>query len=172
MTTNGSAAPPKPPRPGLLTFPGGVGTVTGSKLLLETLVSTLVSALVSAPGMATGGRVVHHRPRLLPDPRNTVIVVGCAPPVPGPAIWWTARRCRRRTAPASRSRAEVVDVPAFSAHAAASEVIDWLRAAPPPSATYLVHGEPEGSRELRDRIDRELGWTAVVPRSSERVLVH
>ncbi len=68
-------------------------------------------------------------------------------------------------------RAEVVDVPAFSAHADAAEILDWLRPAPAPSATYLVHGEPDGSQALRDRIDRELGWTAVVPRSGERVLV-
>ncbi|WP_310794271.1 hypothetical protein [Streptomyces sp. 1114.5] len=34
-----------------------------------------------------------------------------------------------------------------------------------------MHGEPEGSEALRDRIDRELGWTAVVPRSGERVLI-
>ncbi|WP_051813883.1 MBL fold metallo-hydrolase RNA specificity domain-containing protein [Kitasatospora sp. MBT63] len=53
----------------------------------------------------------------------------------------------------------------------AAEVIDWLRDAPPPSATYLVHGEPEGSQALRDRIDHELGWTAVVPRPGEHVLV-
>ncbi|MFD7589317.1 MBL fold metallo-hydrolase RNA specificity domain-containing protein [Kitasatospora sp. NPDC059811] len=49
--------------------------------------------------------------------------------------------------------------------------IEWLRPAPPPSTVYLVHGEPEGSEALRDRIDRELGWTAVVPRSGERVLI-
>ena len=67
-------------------------------------------------------------------------------------------------------RAEVVNVPAFSAHADAGEIIDWLRGAPPPSATYLVHGE-QGAQALRDRIDRELGWTAAVPRSGERVLV-
>ncbi|MCX4673726.1 hypothetical protein OG453_45070, partial [Streptomyces sp. NBC_01381] len=39
------------------------------------------------------------------------------------------------------------------------------------SATYLVHGEEEAARTLRDRIDRTLAWTAVVPRSGERVLV-
>ncbi|MGC0343145.1 MBL fold metallo-hydrolase RNA specificity domain-containing protein [Streptomyces sp. SLBN-8D4] len=46
-----------------------------------------------------------------------------------------------------------------------------LRVAPAPNVTYLVHGEPEAAAALRDRIDRSLGWTAVVPRSGERVLV-
>ncbi|MEV5528462.1 MBL fold metallo-hydrolase RNA specificity domain-containing protein [Streptomyces prunicolor] len=52
-----------------------------------------------------------------------------------------------------------------------AEIIDWLRGAPAPHTTYLVHGEPEAAEALRDRIDQSLGWTAVVPRSGERVLV-
>ncbi|MGW5782322.1 MBL fold metallo-hydrolase RNA specificity domain-containing protein, partial [Streptomyces sp. NPDC003863] len=68
-------------------------------------------------------------------------------------------------------RAEIADVPHFSAHADADQIVDWLRSAPPPHTTYLVHGEPTASAALRDRIDHELGWTAVVPRSGEAVLV-
>lgn len=68
-------------------------------------------------------------------------------------------------------RAEVANVPGFSAHADAGEAVDWLRQAPPPGTVYLVHGEPDGSQALRDRITRELRWTAVIPRSGERVLV-
>jgi metallo-beta-lactamase family protein len=36
------------------------------------------SLIVSASGMATGGRVLHHLRHLLPDPRNTVLIVGFA----------------------------------------------------------------------------------------------
>ncbi|MGW4314911.1 MBL fold metallo-hydrolase RNA specificity domain-containing protein [Streptomyces sp. NPDC004491] len=50
-------------------------------------------------------------------------------------------------------------------------MIDWLRAAPAPHTTYLVHGEEKASETLRDRIDQVLGWTAVVPRSGEAVLI-
>ncbi|MFD7643395.1 MBL fold metallo-hydrolase RNA specificity domain-containing protein [Kitasatospora sp. NPDC059795] len=138
---------------------------------LELEHSSVPSILVSASGMATGGRVVHHLHRLLPDPRNTVIVVGYA------AVGTRARdlvdgtRVLKMYGGYVPVRAEVVNVPAFSAHADAAEIVDWLRPAPAPSATYLVHGEPDSSQALRDRIDRELGWTAVVPRSGERVLV-
>ncbi|MEU5170164.1 MBL fold metallo-hydrolase RNA specificity domain-containing protein [Streptomyces mutomycini] len=59
-------------------------------------------------------------------------------------------------------RAEVADV---------GQIIEWLLGAPPPQAVYLVHGEPNASAALREHIDRELGWTAVVPRSREAVLV-
>ncbi|MDH6574707.1 MBL fold metallo-hydrolase [Kitasatospora sp. MAP5-34] len=133
--------------------------------------SGMPSIIVSASGMATGGRVVHHLRRVLPDPRNTVLIVGFA------ALGTRARdlvdgaRTLKMFGTYVPVRAEVVNVPGFSAHADAGEILDWLGSAPPPSATYLVHGEPEGSEALRDRIDRELGWTAVVPRSGERVLV-
>ncbi|MFF5662295.1 MBL fold metallo-hydrolase RNA specificity domain-containing protein [Streptomyces griseofuscus] len=46
-----------------------------------------------------------------------------------------------------------------------------LRDAPAPHTTYLVHGEPDAAVALRDRIDRQPGWTAVVPRSGEHVLL-
>ncbi|MFE7277991.1 MBL fold metallo-hydrolase RNA specificity domain-containing protein [Streptomyces sp. NPDC057623] len=68
-------------------------------------------------------------------------------------------------------RAEVADVPHFSAHAHAGQIIEWLRGAPAPHGTYPVHGEPDAAEALRDHFDRTLGWTAVVPRSGERVLV-
>lgn len=126
--------------------------------------------------MATGGRAVHHLRRLLPDARNTVIVVGFAAEGTRARNLVDGARVLKmygtyvpvRYVPV---RAEIVNVPAFSAHAVAGEDLDWLRPAPPPSATYLVHGEPRGAQAPRDRIDRELGWTAVVPRSGERVLV-
>ncbi|MFD8596770.1 MBL fold metallo-hydrolase RNA specificity domain-containing protein [Kitasatospora sp. NPDC059646] len=138
---------------------------------LELESSPLPAVLVSASGMATGGRVVRHLRRLLPDPRNTVVVVGYAAAGTRARDLVDGARVLKMYGTYVPVRAEVVDVPAFSAHADAAEIVDWLRPAPAPSATYLVHGEPDGSQALRDRIDRELGWTAVVPRSGERVLV-
>ncbi|MEV0189603.1 MBL fold metallo-hydrolase [Kitasatospora purpeofusca] len=129
------------------------------------------AVIVSASGMAAGGRVVHHLRHLLPDPRNTVVVVGYAAQGTRARDLVDGARTLKMYGEYVPVRAEVVNVPAFSAHADAAEVVEWLRPAPPPSAVYLVHGEPEASAALRDRIDRELGWTAVVPRSGERVLV-
>ncbi|WP_392757359.1 MBL fold metallo-hydrolase RNA specificity domain-containing protein [Streptomyces sp. LN590] len=68
-------------------------------------------------------------------------------------------------------RAEVADLPHFSAHADADQIMDWLRGSPAPRTAYLVHGEESSSVALRDRIDHELGWTAVVPKPGEAVLV-
>ncbi|MEU2508978.1 MBL fold metallo-hydrolase [Streptomyces sp. NPDC007863] len=129
------------------------------------------AVIVSSAGMATGGRVLHHLHRLLPDPRNAVVVVGFAAAGTRARDLVDGARALKMFGEYVPVRAEVADVPHFSAHADAAQIVDWLRDAPAPHTTYLVHGEPAASEALRDRVDRELGWTAVVPRSGEAVLV-
>jgi metallo-beta-lactamase family protein len=128
--------------------------------------------ILSASGMATGGRVVHHLKYQLPDPRNTVVLVGYqVPGTRGRALVDGARQLKMhgRYVPV---RAEVVDLPEFSVHADADETIAWLSAAPrQPKACYVVHGEPAASSALAERINTELGWLAVVPRDGEKVRV-
>lgn len=134
--------------------------------------SPVPSVIVSASGMATGGRVVHHLRRMLPDPRNTVLVVGFAAQGTRARDLVEGARTLKMFGTYVPVRSEVVDVPGFSAHADVDEILAWLRGAPePPHAVYVVHGEPEGSQRLHDRIHDELGWNAVVPRSGERVLI-
>ncbi|MEW1700405.1 MULTISPECIES: MBL fold metallo-hydrolase [unclassified Streptomyces] len=129
------------------------------------------AVIVSSAGMATGGRVLHHLNRLLPDPRNAVVVVGFAAAGTRARDLLEGARALKMFGAYVPVRAEVADVPHFSAHADAEQILDWLRGAPAPHTTYLVHGEPAASEALRDRVDRRLGWTAVVPRSGEAVLV-
>ncbi|MFI6559421.1 MBL fold metallo-hydrolase RNA specificity domain-containing protein [Streptomyces sp. NPDC050534] len=129
------------------------------------------AVIVSASGMATGGRVLHHLRRLLPDPRNAVVVVGFAAKGTRARDLVDGAKALKMFGEYVPVRAQVADVPHFSAHADAAQIVDWLRGAAPPCATYLVHGEPDAAAALRDRIDHKLGWTAVVPRSGERVLV-
>jgi metallo-beta-lactamase family protein len=60
--------------------------------------------------------------------------------------------------------AEVVQLQSSSAHADASQLIDWLQSMKePPSQVYVVHGEPEASDALRQKIEHKLGWRALVP---------
>ncbi|MFE3389950.1 MBL fold metallo-hydrolase RNA specificity domain-containing protein [Streptomyces anulatus] len=127
--------------------------------------------IVSSAGMATGGRVLHHLRRLLPDPRNTVVVVGFAAAGTRARDLVDGAHALKMFGEYIPVRAEVADVPHFSAHADEDQILDWLRGAPPPHATYVVHGEPSAAATLRTRISDELGWTAVVPRSGEAVLV-
>jgi metallo-beta-lactamase family protein len=67
-------------------------------------------------------------------------------------------------------RADVVDISGLSVHADQDEIVAWLgTAAAPPDMALLVHGEPDASNALRDRISSQLGWTAAVPGYGERI---
>ena len=127
------------------------------------------SIIVSASGMATGGRVLHHLTRTLPDPRNSVVLVGFqAAGTRGRRLadGCTELKMLGREVPV-RADVEVLD--AFSVHADRRELLDWLGAAStPPHLTLLVHGEDAAATSLRATIETELGWPARVPRFGER----
>ena len=129
------------------------------------------SLIVSASGMATGGRVLHHLRHLLPDPCNTVLIAGFAAEGTRARDLAEGARTIKIHGEYVPVRAEIVQTDAFSAHADADDVLSWLAGAPEPVTTYVVHGELPAAAALRDRLDRELGWTAAVPALGERVTI-
>lgn len=67
-------------------------------------------------------------------------------------------------------RAEVRQLEASSSHADATEIVAWLKRSPkPPRQTFITHGEPGASDALRQRIERELGWSVTVPEYRQTV---
>ena len=128
--------------------------------------------VVSASGMATGGRVLRHLARHLPDPRSSVVLVGYQVPGTRGHRLLRGERAVKMLGRYVPVRAEIVNLAGFSVHADADEILAWLRTAEaPPGVCYAVHGEPEPSRALAARIDGELGWAAVAPRDGERVQI-
>ena len=128
--------------------------------------------IVSSSGMVTGGRVQHHLAQRLPDPKNTVIFIG-----------FQAQGTRGFTiksgAPEVKIFGEMVPIRAqvtafeqFSDHADTPELLQWLRTFPQkPSATYLVHGDPTASAQLRDTMSKELGWNVQVAQWMQKVKI-
>ncbi|MEQ6903065.1 MBL fold metallo-hydrolase [Nocardioides sp. YIM 152588] len=131
---------------------------------------TMPCIVISASGMATGGRVIHHLAHQLPDPDNCVVLTGYqAIGTRGRDLAEGAKRVKihGHYVPV---RAEVVTDVSFSVHADADELVGWIDSAPtPPEVAYVVHGEAQSSRDLAERIERDLGVMAVVPRLGERV---
>jgi metallo-beta-lactamase family protein len=120
--------------------------------------------IISASGMATGGRVLHHLAKRLPDSRSAVLLVGYeAEGTLGRALQDGAQyvRIHGQEVPV---RAEVVTLDQLSAHAGRSELLRWLSGfATPPRQTFLVHGEPSGLEGLRAGIASRFHWPVVVP---------
>jgi len=128
------------------------------------------SIIVSASGMATGGRVIHHLARLLPDHRNTVILVGYQAVGTRGRLLADGATEVKMLGGYVRVRADVVDLGAFSIHADQSELVDWLATATTaPDAVYLVHGEPKAAEALHDLVEAKLDWTCAVAGHLERV---
>ncbi len=125
--------------------------------------------IVTASGMLTGGRVLHHLTHQLPNPRNSVILTGFqVPGTRGRALADGEKQIKihGRYIPV---RAEIHVTNAYSAHADAEQMVQWLSAMKPPDTAYVVHGEEAAARALADRLADELGWNAAVPRYLERV---
>jgi len=124
--------------------------------------------IISASGMATGGRILHHMRHRLPHRKDTILFIG-----------YQAEGTRGRTIlegnPTVRIhgedipiKARVENISGFSAHADYNEILAWLlgfnRA---PKKTFIVHGEPDASVSLAEKIMEKLGWNVVVPQFQE-----
>lgn len=149
--------------PGLV----AVRDVEGSKALND---PRQPSIIISASGMATGGRVVHHLAHLLPDRDNTVVLVGFQAEGTRGRRLLDGEQSLKMLGRYVNVRAEIVNLPAFSVHADADELVDWVASAErEPDTVYAVHGEPAASAALAAEIHRRLDWTAAVPRLGEVV---
>ena len=118
--------------------------------------------IISASGMATGGRVLHHLARRLPDSRNAVVLAGFqAEGTRGRALLEGAKTLHIHGEEVL-VKAEVIELNQFSAHADRGELLRWLRALPaPPRQTFLVHGEPAAREAFRACVETQLGWRKV-----------
>jgi len=142
-------------------------SVEDSKALNETGGPGII---IAGSGMATGGRILHHLKRLLPDEATTVLFVGYqAAGTRGRLLRDGARAVKMlgEVVPV-RARIEVSD--AYSAHADRGEILRWLRGfTRPPAQTYIVHGEASAAAALREAVAAELGWPATVAADGQRV---
>ncbi len=126
--------------------------------------------IIAGSGMATGGRILHHFVRRLPDDRTTVLFVGYqAAGTRGRLLKEGAREVRMlgHVVPVS---AAILVSDSYSAHADQGEILRWLGGfTRPPETTYIVHGEPDAATALQALITTQLKWRAVVAQDGQRV---
>jgi len=124
--------------------------------------------IVASSGMMTGGRVLHHLQRLLPERRNLVVLAG----------YQAAGTRGRKLAEGAKYvriyggdvpvRARLTQLEGLSAHADADDLARWVStAATPPRSVFLVHGEPEASEAMSKRLQAQ-GLHPIVPALNQR----
>ncbi|MGC2196349.1 MAG: MBL fold metallo-hydrolase [Terriglobales bacterium] len=135
-------------------------TADESKKINEVHYPTII---ISSSGMATGGRILHHLAQRLPDPKNTVLFIGFQAPGTRGFIIKSGAKEVKIFGDFVQIRAQIAAFEQFSDHADPPELLEWLHTFPQkPSVTYLVHGEPAASSQLRDAIAKDLGWNVKV----------
>jgi metallo-beta-lactamase family protein len=147
-------------------------SVASPRQSADLVLSTKPAIIVSSSGMATGGRVLAHLARTLPDPRHTVLFVGYqAAGTRGRALVDGLKQVKmlgRQIDVAAR----IEKIDAMSAHADQSEILRWLGGfSKAPRRVFIVHGEPDAQDALRVKIAATLGWEAHCPEYLERAEV-
>ncbi len=126
--------------------------------------------ILAGSGMATGGRILHHLKRLLPDPRTTVLFVGYQAAGTRGRLLKDGATEIKMLGTVVPVRAQIMVSDAYSAHADREEIMRWLGGfRRPPGMTYIVHGEPDAAAALRDAIAGRLGWQVAVAADGQRV---
>jgi metallo-beta-lactamase family protein len=126
--------------------------------------------IIAASGMATGGRVVHHIKAFAPDRRNTLLFAGFQAGGTRGASIISGSPTVRIHGNDVPIRSEVVQLEDLSAHADASEILEWLGYfKQQPKRTFITHGEPAAADAMRQRIERRLNWACQVPDYLDRV---
>lgn len=144
-------------------------SVQESKKINEVVAPCII---LSASGMATGGRVMHHLARRLPDPRSAVLLVGYQAEGTGGRALLDGAKYLRIHGEEVPVRAQICDIGQLSAHAGRSELLRWLSGfQAPPRQTFLVHGEPSALASFRDAIRGQFRWPVTIPEHQQSVVL-
>ena len=146
-----------------LEFPGLKFTQTAEESK-ELNMSTEPSIIISASGMCEVGRIKHHLKHNLWDPTSTILFVGYqAPGTLGRSIVEGAEKVKifgEEIAVAAR----IEYIEGFSGHADQTWLLNFVNSfTNPPKHIFLVHGEPEGQEELKNKIETECKLPVTIP---------
>ncbi|MFZ0738828.1 MAG: MBL fold metallo-hydrolase [Candidatus Acidiferrales bacterium] len=120
--------------------------------------------IVSASGMVTGGRILHHLAKRLPDSRSAVLLVGYQGEGTGGRALQDGAKYLKIFGEMVPVRAEIITLSQLSAHAGRSELLRWLsgfQAAP--KQTFLVHGEPVALQSFKGAVETTYHWSVMIP---------
>lgn len=126
--------------------------------------------IIAGSGMSTGGRILHHEIRYLPDPNSCLLIIS----------YQVAGGLGRRILDGEKEvkifnetvpiRAEVKAIGGYSAHADQQGLYNWLaRFEEPAKRIFVVHGEEGPALALVQLIRDHLGIDASAPLLNEVV---
>lgn len=129
--------------------------------------------LISASGMITGGRIMHHLKRRLPDRKNAVLFVGFQAEGTKGRVLVSGEKDFRIHHQKIPVNAEIYSLRHFSAHADYQDLLGWLGSMPVlPKRVILNHGEPKSIEALKEKIVAKWpGIEVLTPEQGEEIHV-
>jgi metallo-beta-lactamase family protein len=126
------------------------------------------SILIAGSGMLTGGRILSHLARRLPDERNCVALVGFQAAGTRGSLLRSGIGELKIYGEYISVRARIEEISSLSAHADQREILSWMgHFLAPPKSTFIVHGEPQASDALRVRIQDSYQWNCTIPKQDQ-----
>ncbi len=126
--------------------------------------------IIAGSGMMNGGRVVHHARHYLPDPQNTLLLVGYQ------AVGTLGRIIQSGISPVKifgedvPVRASIETITGFSGHKGSDQLVDFVKAVSRKlEKVFVVMGESSASEFLAKRLRDQVAVAAVTPKEGERV---
>lgn len=130
------------------------------------------AVIISSSGMMTGGRILHHLYRHLPNEEDTVIISGYQ------AEGTRGRKLADKAATLRifgeeiPVRCQVENLKFFSGHADREELFKWMSAfTKPPKFVFTVHGEGDNLKAYTGLIREKLKWNVIQPKYLESVML-
>lgn len=119
--------------------------------------------IIASSGMMTGGRVLHHLKRCLPDENNIVVLGGYQAHGTRGRRLQNGEKTIRIHGQDIANRAETARLTGLSAHADANELLRWVNDLPAPKQTFIVHGDDDARVVFGKRLENEKGHRCILP---------
>ncbi|OGC87878.1 hypothetical protein A3D70_00065 [Candidatus Adlerbacteria bacterium RIFCSPHIGHO2_02_FULL_54_18] len=128
--------------------------------------------ILAGSGMSSGGRVIGHERKLLPDPKSTLLIVG----------YQAAGTIGRRLIEGARTltlykehipvRAKIETLYGYSAHRDSEGLLEFVnKTASTAEEVFVVHAEPAAAAFLAQRIRDYLSVKATVPQAGDKIVL-
>ncbi|OGI73119.1 hypothetical protein A3D42_02240 [Candidatus Nomurabacteria bacterium RIFCSPHIGHO2_02_FULL_41_18] len=128
--------------------------------------------IIAGSGMSSGGRIVHHEKQYLPDPNNTLLLIGYqAVGSPGRLIQEGVKTVRI-VGEYITVRARVVTISGYSGHKDSDGLLDFVSLMQDSvKKVFAVMGEPKSSMFLVQKLRDNLAIDASAPEEGESVVL-
>ena len=151
-----------------LEFPGlkFTQTVEESQALNELAIPSII---ISASGMCEVGRIKHHLKHNLWNPNNTILFVGYQAPGTLGAKIVSGEKKVKIFGEEIAVNARIEYIEGYSGHADQEWLLNFIYSfITKPKHIFLVHGEPEGQKVLKEKIAETTGIPVTIPDFGEK----